>query len=77
LTPEWCAPLRLRIPTKLGFKSAKNLQSIEVTNRYSAGFWENQGYNWFSGSQSGQLHATISAMAFAIWRAGALASVSC
>ena len=49
LTPEWGAPLRLRIPTKLGFKSAKNLQSIEVTNRYPGGFWENQGYNWFSG----------------------------
>jgi DMSO/TMAO reductase YedYZ molybdopterin-dependent catalytic subunit len=51
LTPEWGAPLRLCIPTKLGFKSAKNLQSIEVTNRYPGGFWENQGYNWFSGSQ--------------------------
>ena len=49
LTPEWGAPLRLRIPTKLGFKSAKNLQSIEVTNSYPGGFWENQGYNWFSG----------------------------
>jgi DMSO/TMAO reductase YedYZ molybdopterin-dependent catalytic subunit len=45
LTPEWGAPLRLRIPTKLGFKSA----SIEVTNSYPGGFWENQGYNWFSG----------------------------
>jgi DMSO/TMAO reductase YedYZ molybdopterin-dependent catalytic subunit len=50
LTPEWGAPLRLRIPTKLGFKSAKNLQSIEVTNSYPGGFWGNQGYNWFSGS---------------------------
>jgi DMSO/TMAO reductase YedYZ molybdopterin-dependent catalytic subunit len=49
LTPQWGAPLRLRIPTKLGFKSAKNLQSIKVTNSYPGGFWENQGYNWFSG----------------------------
>jgi DMSO/TMAO reductase YedYZ molybdopterin-dependent catalytic subunit len=49
LTPEWGAPLRLRIPTKLGFKSAKNLQAIEVTNAYPGGFWENQGYNWFAG----------------------------
>lgn len=40
LTPEWGAPLRLRIPTKLGFKSAKSLQSIEVINRYPGGFWE-------------------------------------
>jgi DMSO/TMAO reductase YedYZ molybdopterin-dependent catalytic subunit len=50
LTPEWGAPVRLRIPTKLGFKSAKNLQMIEVTNTYPGGFWENQGYDWFSGS---------------------------
>lgn len=49
LTPEWGAPVRLRIPVKLGFKSAKNLQSVEVTNRNPGGYWENQGYNWFSG----------------------------
>jgi DMSO/TMAO reductase YedYZ molybdopterin-dependent catalytic subunit len=50
LTPQWGAPLRLRIPTKLGFKSAKNLQAIEVTNTYPGGYWEDQGYDWFSGS---------------------------
>jgi DMSO/TMAO reductase YedYZ molybdopterin-dependent catalytic subunit len=50
LTPEWGAPVRVRIPTKLGFKSAKNLQAIEVTNIYPGGFWEDQGYDWFSGS---------------------------
>jgi DMSO/TMAO reductase YedYZ molybdopterin-dependent catalytic subunit len=50
LSPEWGAPVRLRIPTKLGFKSAKHLQAIEVTNIYPGGFWEDQGYNWFSGS---------------------------
>jgi DMSO/TMAO reductase YedYZ molybdopterin-dependent catalytic subunit len=50
LTPEWGAPVRLRIPTKLGFKSAKNISSITVTNTYPGGYWENQGYNWFSGS---------------------------
>jgi DMSO/TMAO reductase YedYZ molybdopterin-dependent catalytic subunit len=49
LAPQWGAPLRLRIPTKLGFKSAKNLQSIEVTNRFPGGYWENQGYDWFAG----------------------------
>ena len=43
------APLRLRIPTKLGFKNAKYLHSIEVTNRFAGGFWEDQGYNWFAG----------------------------
>jgi thiosulfate reductase cytochrome b subunit len=49
LTPEWGAPVRLRIPVKLGFKSAKNLESMAVTNTYPGGFWENQGYDWFSG----------------------------
>ena len=43
------APVRLRIPTKLGFKSAKNLQAIEVTHIFPGGYWENQGYDWFSG----------------------------
>ncbi len=52
LTPAWGAPVRLRIPVKLGFKSAKNVQSIEVTDRLEnkGGYWEDQGYNWFSGS---------------------------
>jgi DMSO/TMAO reductase YedYZ molybdopterin-dependent catalytic subunit len=50
LGPEWGAPVRLRIPTKLGFKSAKNIQAVSVTNRYPGGYWEDQGYNWFSGS---------------------------
>jgi DMSO/TMAO reductase YedYZ molybdopterin-dependent catalytic subunit len=46
----WGAPLRLRIPTKLGFKNPKNLSAITVTNDYPGGYWEDQGYNWFSGS---------------------------
>ena len=50
LAPEWGAPVRLRIPTKLGFKSAKNIQAISVTNEYPGGYWEDQGYDWFSGS---------------------------
>ena len=50
LAPEWGAPLRLRIPTKLGFKSAKNIQVISVANTYPGGYWEDQGYNWFSGT---------------------------
>ena len=50
LTPEWGAPVRLRIPTKLGFKSAKNVQAITVSNTNPGGYWEKQGYDWFSGS---------------------------
>jgi DMSO/TMAO reductase YedYZ molybdopterin-dependent catalytic subunit len=50
LTPPFGAPLRLRIPTKLGFKNPKSIVAIEVTNKWTGGYWENQGYNWFSGS---------------------------
>jgi DMSO/TMAO reductase YedYZ molybdopterin-dependent catalytic subunit len=50
LTPPFGAPLRLRIPTKLGFKNPKSIVAMEVTNRWTGGYWENQGYNWFSGS---------------------------
>jgi len=43
-------PMKLRIPTKLGYKNPKHIMSIEVTNRYPGGYWEDQGYNWFAGS---------------------------
>jgi DMSO/TMAO reductase YedYZ molybdopterin-dependent catalytic subunit len=50
LTPVWGAPVRLRIPTKLGFKNPKNIAAITVTNDNPGGYWEDQGYDWFSGS---------------------------
>jgi DMSO/TMAO reductase YedYZ molybdopterin-dependent catalytic subunit len=50
LTPPFGAPVRLRIPTKLGFKNPKSITSIEVTDIYPGGYWADQGYNWFSGS---------------------------
>ena len=50
LSPQWGAPVRLRIPTKLGFKNPKNIAAITVTNQNPGGYWEDQGYNWFSGS---------------------------
>lgn len=43
-------PVKLRIPTKLGFKNPKFVAEIFVTNDYPGGFWEDKGYNWFSGS---------------------------
>jgi DMSO/TMAO reductase YedYZ molybdopterin-dependent catalytic subunit len=43
-------PLKIRIPTKLGFKNPKFVVSMSVTNDYPGGFWEDYGYNWFSGS---------------------------
>jgi DMSO/TMAO reductase YedYZ molybdopterin-dependent catalytic subunit len=42
-------PLKLRVPTKLGFKNPKHISTIVVTNEYPGGYWEDQGYNWFSG----------------------------
>jgi len=42
-------PLRLRTATKLGYKNPKWITSIEVTNEYPGGYWEDRGYNWFSG----------------------------
>jgi DMSO/TMAO reductase YedYZ molybdopterin-dependent catalytic subunit len=49
LEPPWGAPLRLRIPTKLGFKNPKYIAAMAVTNDYPGGYWEDQGYDWFSG----------------------------
>ena len=43
-------PMKIRVPTKLGFKNPKYVISMEVTNEYKGGFWEDQGYNSFSGS---------------------------
>jgi DMSO/TMAO reductase YedYZ molybdopterin-dependent catalytic subunit len=34
---------------KLGYKNPKWIRAITVTNTYNVGFWENQGFNWFSG----------------------------
>jgi DMSO/TMAO reductase YedYZ molybdopterin-dependent catalytic subunit len=42
--------MKLRIPTKLGFKNPKHIAAIFVTNENPGGYWENKGYNWFSGS---------------------------
>jgi DMSO/TMAO reductase YedYZ molybdopterin-dependent catalytic subunit len=43
-------PMKLRVPTKLGFKNPKHVVALFVTNNYPGGWWEDQGYNWFSGS---------------------------
>jgi DMSO/TMAO reductase YedYZ molybdopterin-dependent catalytic subunit len=42
-------PLRLRTAVKLGYKNAKWIRAIEVSNTYQDGFWEKQGFNWFAG----------------------------
>ncbi len=49
ITDPFGYPLRLRTSTKLGFKNPKWITSMEVTNAYPSGYWEKQGFNWFSG----------------------------
>jgi DMSO/TMAO reductase YedYZ molybdopterin-dependent catalytic subunit len=50
LPPKYGFPMKLRMPTKLGYKNPKHIVAISVTNDYPGGYWENQGYNWFGGS---------------------------
>jgi DMSO/TMAO reductase YedYZ molybdopterin-dependent catalytic subunit len=50
LTREHGAPLRLTIPTKIGYKQAKYLTYLKVTNVLPrVGYWEDQGYSSFYG----------------------------
>jgi len=50
LTREHGAPLRLSIPTKIGYKQAKYLTDLKVTHVLDkVGYWEDQGYSWFYG----------------------------
>ena len=46
------APLRVNMPTKLGYKQSKYLTTVRVTNVLTAGkrgYWEDQGYAWHGG----------------------------
>jgi DMSO/TMAO reductase YedYZ molybdopterin-dependent catalytic subunit len=49
------APVRLKIPTQLGYKSAKWVSRIELVADFKAidggtgGYWEDQGYEWYAG----------------------------
>jgi DMSO/TMAO reductase YedYZ molybdopterin-dependent catalytic subunit len=45
LTPDHGWPLRLVIPTKYFWKSAKWLRGIELVNQDEPGFWERYGYH--------------------------------
>jgi DMSO/TMAO reductase YedYZ molybdopterin-dependent catalytic subunit len=46
---EYGFPVRLKTPLKLGFKQPKWITAMEVTNTKPGGYWEDGGYNWFSG----------------------------
>jgi DMSO/TMAO reductase YedYZ molybdopterin-dependent catalytic subunit len=50
LTREHGAPVRLNIPTKVGYKQAKYITDLKVTHVLDrVGYWEDQGYSWFYG----------------------------
>ena len=50
LTREHGAPLRLSIPSKIGYKHAKYLTRLKVSRVLEgAGYWEDRGYSGFYG----------------------------
>jgi DMSO/TMAO reductase YedYZ molybdopterin-dependent catalytic subunit len=55
IDPDHGAPVRLRIPTQLGYKSAKWVRKIELADAFpktslsKGGYWEDQGYEWYGG----------------------------
>jgi Oxidoreductase molybdopterin binding domain len=57
-------PMKLRVPTKLGYKNPKHIVAITVTNEFPGGYWENQGYNRLGGdpdpSATNSFHPKIS-----------------
>jgi DMSO/TMAO reductase YedYZ molybdopterin-dependent catalytic subunit len=42
-------PVRLRTATKVGFKNAKWVTALEVTNEFQQTYYSKEGFNWFSG----------------------------
>ncbi len=55
LDPDHGAPVRLKIPTQLGYKSAKWVARVELVADLkpvfggTGGYWEDQGYEWYAG----------------------------
>lgn len=55
ISPDRGAPVRLTVPTQLGYKSAKWVQRIQVVDSFAnigsgrGGYWEDQGYEWYAG----------------------------
>ncbi|HEX4158986.1 MAG TPA: molybdopterin-binding protein [Rhizomicrobium sp.] len=49
------APLRLRVERQLGYKMAKYVNRIEITDSFAriaggrGGYWEDRGYDWYAG----------------------------
>ncbi len=55
IRPDHGAPVRLRVPIQLGYKSAKWVREIQVVGSFAhlyggkGGYWEDQGYEWYAG----------------------------
>ncbi len=49
ITDPFGFPLRLRTSTKLGFKNAKWITAMEVTNTFPETYYSKEGFNWFAG----------------------------
>jgi DMSO/TMAO reductase YedYZ molybdopterin-dependent catalytic subunit len=49
ITDPFGFPLRLRTSTKIGFKNAKWITAMEVTNTFPDTYYGKEGFNWFSG----------------------------
>lgn len=55
IVAERGAPVRLTVPTQLGYKSAKWVRHLQVVDSLAGvfggkgGYWEDQGYEWYAG----------------------------
>jgi DMSO/TMAO reductase YedYZ molybdopterin-dependent catalytic subunit len=55
VSPDHGGPVRLKVATQLGYKSAKWVSRIEVVGSFAniyagnGGYWEDQGYEWYAG----------------------------
>jgi DMSO/TMAO reductase YedYZ molybdopterin-dependent catalytic subunit len=49
LTQDHGAPLRLHMPTKLGYKQIKRIGPIAYTNRKPDDYWTKLGYDLYAG----------------------------
>ena len=47
LTTQHGGPMRLVIPNRYGWKSAKWVKGIELMEQNAPGFWESRGYHMY------------------------------
>ena len=50
LPPKYGFPAEAAHADQARFQESQAHRGDDVTNTYPGGYWENQGYNWFSGS---------------------------